>query len=89
MAVQTTCKFPQYINTDYGPIGKAASTREHPNTAQYFNFWLSAGVDPLTPSPRTALQMPVDLGLNGTTRYSATVGCTYSSKVPKGATFKH
>jgi uncharacterized protein len=39
------CRFPDYVNFDFGPIGKAASTREHPNTAQYFNFWISAGVD--------------------------------------------
>jgi hypothetical protein len=39
------CKYPDYVNFDFKPIGKAASTREHPNTAQYFNFWISAGVD--------------------------------------------
>jgi len=42
---QPDCRFPAYVNFDYGPIGKAASTRENPNTAQYFNFWISAGVD--------------------------------------------
>ena len=42
---QPDCKFPDYVNFAYDPIGKAASTREHPNTAQYFNFWISAGVD--------------------------------------------
>jgi hypothetical protein len=40
---QVECKHPEFINNDFGPIGKAASTREHPNTAQYFNFWISAG----------------------------------------------
>jgi len=39
------CKYPDYVNFEFNPIGKAASTREHPNTAQYFNFWISAGVD--------------------------------------------
>lgn len=39
------CKFPDYVNLDYGAIGKAASTRDYPNTAQYFNFWISSGVD--------------------------------------------
>jgi hypothetical protein len=39
------CKYPDYVNFEFSPIGKAASTREHPNTAQYFNFWISAGVD--------------------------------------------
>lgn len=42
---QPDCKYPAYVNFDFKPIGKAASTREHPNTAQYFNFWISAGVD--------------------------------------------
>jgi hypothetical protein len=41
------CKFPQYATFEFGPIGKAASTRENPNTAQYFNFWLAAGCDTL------------------------------------------
>jgi hypothetical protein len=44
---QPACKFPQYVNFEFGPIGKAASTRDHPNTAQYFNFWLAAGCDSL------------------------------------------
>jgi len=39
------CKYPEYVNFDYKPIGKAASTKDHPNTAQYFNFWISAGVE--------------------------------------------
>lgn len=42
---QPDCKHPEFINFKYGTIGKAASTRENPNTAQYFNFWISAGVD--------------------------------------------
>lgn len=41
------CKFPQYINSTLGAVGKAASTKDLPNTAQYFHFWLSAGVDTL------------------------------------------
>ncbi len=41
------CKFPQYVNAAYGAVGKAASTKDLPNTAQYFNFWLAAGVDTL------------------------------------------
>jgi hypothetical protein len=43
--VQGKCKYPSYASFGYGPIGKAASTKENPNTAQYFNFWISAGVD--------------------------------------------
>lgn len=42
---QPDCKNPEFVNFKYGTIGKAASTRENPNTAQYFNFWISAGVD--------------------------------------------
>ena len=40
-------KFPSYVNMEFGAIGKAASTKDLPNTAQYFNFWLSTGVDSL------------------------------------------
>jgi hypothetical protein len=42
---QPDCKFPDYVNFEYGPIGTVASTKENPNTAQYFNFWISSGVD--------------------------------------------
>lgn len=42
---QPKCLYPQYANFEYGPIGKAASTKDNPNTAQYFNFWISAGVE--------------------------------------------
>ena len=45
---QPKCLYPQYVNFEYGPIGKAASTKDNPNTAQYFNFWISAGVDTVT-----------------------------------------
>lgn len=41
------CRFPEYANFGYGAVGKAASTKDLPNTAQYFHFWLSAGVDTL------------------------------------------
>jgi uncharacterized protein len=41
------CKYPQYLNIGYGAVGKAASTKDLPNTAQYFHFWLSSGVDTL------------------------------------------
>jgi uncharacterized protein len=44
-SLESKCKFPSYVNFSYGAIGKAASTKENPNTAQYFNFWMSAGVD--------------------------------------------
>lgn len=39
------CKFPQYVNFDHGPIGKAMSTKQSPNTAAEFHFWLGEGVD--------------------------------------------
>src|SRR5690242_5094221 len=41
------CRFPEYVNSGRGAVGKAASTKDLPNTAQYFHFWLSAGVDTL------------------------------------------
>lgn len=44
---QPKCQFPQYVNFEFGAIGKAASTKDLPNTAQYFNFWLAAGVETL------------------------------------------
>lgn len=43
--LESKCKYPRYANFEYGAIGKAASTKENPNTAQYFNFWISAGVE--------------------------------------------
>lgn len=42
-----TTRYPEYVNIEYGAIGKAASTKDLPNTAQYFNFWISAGIDSL------------------------------------------
>lgn len=33
--------FASYINSDYGPVGKSASTEPNPNTSSYFHFWLS------------------------------------------------
>ena len=39
------CVSPEYVNFGFGAIGKAASTKDEPNTAQYFNFWISAGVE--------------------------------------------
>jgi len=38
-------KFPEYINGDFGPIGKSTSTRSNPNTAAYFYFWISRDND--------------------------------------------
>lgn len=43
--LESKCKYPRYANFAFGAIGKAASTKENPNTAQYFNFWISAGVE--------------------------------------------
>jgi len=37
------CKFPDYVNFDFGPIGKAMSTKINPNTASEFHFWLGEG----------------------------------------------
>ncbi|MCH7472384.1 ATP-binding protein [bacterium] len=42
---QRGSKNPEYVNLDYGPIGKAASPKDSPNTAKYFNFWISAGIE--------------------------------------------
>ncbi|MCB1188448.1 ATP-binding protein [bacterium] len=41
------CKHPEYVNFEFGSIGKSASTRANPNTAQYFYFWLAAGASTL------------------------------------------
>ncbi len=45
--VRSLCKFPQYVNFDYGPIGKSTSTKEQLNTATDFHFWIAEGVDSL------------------------------------------
>lgn len=45
--IRSLCKFPSYVNFDYGPIGKSTSTKEHLNTATDFHFWIAEGVDTL------------------------------------------
>ena len=42
---QSFCKFPRYVNFEFGPIGKAMSTKVNPNTAAEFHFWLAEGND--------------------------------------------
>ena len=34
-------KFNEYVNLEWGFVGKGASTEKHPNTSSYFHFWLS------------------------------------------------
>ena len=34
-------KFNDYVNLEWGFVGKGASTEKHPNTSSYFHFWLS------------------------------------------------
>jgi len=43
--IRKRCKFPSYVNFDFGLIGKASSTKDNPNTASDFHFWVSAHVD--------------------------------------------
>ncbi|MCH7493702.1 ATP-binding protein [bacterium] len=33
--------YKSYVNEDYGPVGKSASTEGYSNTSSYFHFWLS------------------------------------------------
>ncbi len=39
-------KYPHFVNFDFGPVGKATSTKDSPNTAQYFNFWIAGRAIP-------------------------------------------
>jgi DNA helicase HerA-like ATPase len=39
------CKFPQFVNFDFGAVGKATSTKDSPNTAAYFHFWIADGCE--------------------------------------------
>ncbi|MCD6282319.1 ATP-binding protein [bacterium] len=45
--MKDVCKYPDYVNFEYGPIGKATSTKDNPNTSAEFHFWIADGVDTL------------------------------------------
>lgn len=41
--VDTGYKFERYVNYAAGPLGKTTATKDEPNTASFFHFWVAKG----------------------------------------------
>ena len=56
--MKDVCKYPEYVNFEFGSVGKATSTKDNPNTAAHFHFWIADGVDTVELGNIVAAELP-------------------------------